>query len=164
MPVAEATAPVAANAIAIALKFWNAGYHDYASLTAYTLKEIATLEHKLQSDPATQGRARRAAAYVIAMKSGSDYPGGITAAIGNFVGSLPFVKSPVDESGHPIPKPAVSKAIESPLTVAEFLAKLSDVSTWIRVAEVAGGAWLLYVGVRMLARESNVTLPSLKRG
>lgn len=148
-----------ANALALALKWWNAGYHDYGTLAVKVGLDIANLEQKKASDPSVVGRARAAAAYVIASKTGSDYPTGIIAAIGNGVGALPFVPSPVDQSGNPIPKPGVSQAIEGTVSVAEFLAKLSDPFLWVRVAEVAGGAILIVIAVRMLARESGVNIP-----
>lgn len=152
-----------ANDTALALKWWNAGYHDYATLTVKVALDIATFEHKSSHDPIVVARARLAAAKVIYAKSPGDYPGGITAIIGNTVGSLPFVPSPVDQSGNEIPKPAASGVIEgvvkAPLTVAEFLAKLTDPFLWVRVAEVAGGGILLVIGIRMLAREQGINIP-----
>lgn len=130
-----------ANALAIAIKWWNFGYHDYATLSIMTINDIARFENKRPSDPNVIGRGRVAAATVIAAKT-SDNPTGIIATIGGTIsaaGDNPIVQ-----------------AVKAPITIAEFLARLTDVHIWIRVAEIAGGAWLAYLGFRMLSRE---TLP-----
>lgn len=140
------SAPIMANALALALKEWNAGIHDYASLNVAVARDIASLEHKSPTNPNVLARARVATATVIAAKSGSDYPsGGIVNAIGGTI----------SEAGN---NPIV-QAIKAPITIAEFLGRLTDVHIWIRVGEVAGGAVLIVIGVRMLARESGIDIP-----
>lgn len=158
MPAVDAP-PIKANDLAIAIKWYNslAGSGlkpDSAlfttSLIAHIVHDIATLEHKLQSNPVVIARARVAAAKIIAAKAGSDYPGGgITNAIGGTI---------AEAGGNPIVQ-GVKDVVTAPITVAEFLAKLANPFLWVRVAEVAGGAILLVIGVRMLARESGVDIP-----
>lgn len=158
MPATDAP-PIKANAIAIAIKWYNElvgiglkpdSQQFSLSLIAHIAREIADLEHKSYSDPILQARARAAAATIIAAKAGSDFPGGgIVNAIGGTVAGAG--DTPVGG--------AIVGVVKAPLTVAEFLAKLTDVHIWIRVGEVAGGAILIVIGVRMLARESGIDIP-----
>lgn len=46
---------------------------------------------------------------------------------------------------------AAKGVVNTTESIASFLGKLTEVSTWIRVAEVLGGAILLIMGLRQLA-------------
>lgn len=146
-----------ANALAIALKWWNAGFHEdqYGSLLVHVINDIASLEHKSPHDPSVIARARVAVATVIAAKGGSEVPsGGVVNTIGGTIS---------EAGGNPIVQGVVG-VVKAPITIAEFLARLTDVHIWIRVGEVVGGIILAIIAIRMLSREANIPLPSIPKG
>lgn len=141
-----------ANAMKLAIAGWNAGIRDYAGLTQYVIDGIVSIEHRPPTDSSVIARARWATAVIIAAKSPDGYPsGGVVNTIGGTISAA---------GGNPIVQ-GVKGAIEAPITVAEFLAKLANPWLWVRIAEVAGGAGLVFVGVRMLAQQSGTPLPSI---
>lgn len=153
MPVVTEAAQHA-NDMAIALKWYYSIYakneQNYGSYVAHIITDIATFEHKSPHDIAVIARGRLAAAKVIAAKGGPDVPGG---GIVNTIGGT------IAQGGH-----TVGEIVKAPLTVAEFLAKLADPFLWVRVTEVAGGAILIVIGVKMLSREVGVKIPFIPGG
>lgn len=150
MPVVEfTTAPNGsqgkANDLALAIKWWNAGYHTHAVLNVLVARDIASIEHKSIGSREVITRARLAVAQVVNAKTVDELPGGITGAIGGTINeAVGTVTNPLE-------------------SFADFVRLLSDVKTWIRVGQVIGGSVVLLVGLRMLAREVGAPVPSLPR-
>lgn len=132
-----------ANDTAIAIAGWNAGHRDYADLIAYVRTEIARIEEKSPADIGVQARARVAAANVINAKT-VEKIGGITGTIGGTIAEAPGTVAKV---------PGVRQVV----SLGEFLASLSDWHTWLRMAEVIGGAIAIVIGVRIMAQQSGAT-------